>query len=44
VAAALGYLDLRFQGAWRVEHPGLVAWLDRFSARVSSFEKTRVVP
>jgi glutathione S-transferase len=42
IAAALGYLDLRFQGAWRDEHPNLVAWLDRFAARVPSFEATRV--
>jgi glutathione S-transferase len=42
VACALGYLDLRFQGAWRKDYPHLVAWLDGFSARVPSFEKTMV--
>jgi glutathione S-transferase len=42
VACALGYLDLRFQGAWRADHPGLVAWLDRFAARTPAFEDTRV--
>jgi glutathione S-transferase len=41
LACALGYLDLRFAGAWRVEHPRLVAWLDAFAARVPAFEETR---
>lgn len=41
VACALGYLDLRFAGAWRESHPRLVAWLDAFAARVPSFEATR---
>lgn len=42
LACALGYLDLRFEGAWRAKHPKLVAWLDRFAAAVPAFEKTRV--
>ena len=42
VAAALGYLDLRFDGAWRATHPALVAWLDAFSREVPAFEATRV--
>ena len=42
LACALGYLDLRFGGAWRREHPALVAWLDDFAARVPAFEKTKV--
>lgn len=42
LACALGYLDLRFEGRWRNEHPTLVAWLDRFSAAVPAFEATRV--
>lgn len=42
LACALGYLDLRFAGSWRAGHPGLVAWLDDFAARVPAFEKTRV--
>lgn len=42
LACALGYLDLRFGGAWRASHPGLVAFLDDFAARVPSFELTRV--
>ncbi|MCK0196699.1 glutathione S-transferase family protein [Ancylobacter sp. 6x-1] len=41
VACALGYLDLRFAGAWRADHPALVAWLDAFAARVPAFEATR---
>jgi glutathione S-transferase len=42
VAAALGYLDLRFEGGWRAKHPALVAWLDAFSREVPAFEATRV--
>ncbi|MBB3771890.1 glutathione S-transferase [Angulomicrobium tetraedrale] len=41
LACALGYLDLRFHGVWREDHPALVAWLDAFAARVPSFEATR---
>jgi glutathione S-transferase len=40
VACALGYLDFRFDGAWRAEHPGLVAWLDAFAKKVPSFAAT----
>ncbi len=42
LACALGYLDLRFAGAWRADHPALVDWLDRFAAEAPSFEATRV--
>ncbi len=42
VACALGYLDLRFAGAWRKKHPKLRKWLDKFAARVPAFEATRV--
>ena len=42
LAAALGYLDLRFDGTWRRDHPRLVAWLDAFAARVPAFAATRV--
>lgn len=42
VACALGYLDLRFEGTWRKDHPRLVAWLDAFAAQVPAFEETRV--
>ncbi len=41
LASALGYLDLRFQGAWRTDHRRLAAWLDLFSAATPSFEATR---
>lgn len=41
LACALGYLDLRFDGRWRADHPRLVAWLDGFSAQVPAFEETR---
>ncbi|MCB1488664.1 MAG: glutathione S-transferase family protein [Bauldia sp.] len=40
LACALGYLDLRFGGLWRADHPGLVAWLDRFAAAVPAFAET----
>lgn len=41
VACALGYLDLRFAGAWRAAHPKLVAWLADFEAKVPAFEATK---
>jgi glutathione S-transferase len=41
-ACALGYLDLRFAGEWRSDHPRLVAWLDGFAAAVPAFAATRV--
>jgi glutathione S-transferase len=44
LAAALGYLDLRFEGRWRQAHPKLVAWLDDFERRVPAFGATRFVP
>jgi len=42
LACALGYLDLRFGGRWRENHPKLVAWLADFEARVPAFAKTKV--
>ena len=42
LACALGYRDLRFEGAWRKSHPRLVAWLGEFAAQVPAFEATRV--
>ncbi|MET0605684.1 MAG: glutathione S-transferase family protein [Beijerinckiaceae bacterium] len=42
VACGLGYLDLRFGGKWRADHPRLVKWLDAFAAKVPAFEETRV--
>lgn len=44
LACALGYLDLRFAGAWRRTAPHLVAFLDAFAARVPAFAATRVDP
>ena len=41
LGCALGYLDLRFAGAWRADHPRLVAWLNLFAAATPSFEATR---
>ncbi len=43
LACALGYLDLRFEGEWRADHPKLVAWLDAFATEVPAFEATRFV-
>jgi glutathione S-transferase len=40
-ACALGYLDLRFDGAWRADHPRLVAWLDKFAAATPAFAATK---
>jgi hypothetical protein len=41
LACALGYLDLRFEGAWRAGHPRLVAWLDAFDKAVPAFAASR---
>ena len=41
LACTLGYLDLRFDGAWRADRKLLVNWLDAFSAKVPAFEATR---
>lgn len=42
LACVLGYRDLRFGGAWRKDHPNLVAWLDRFAALVPAYVATKV--
>jgi glutathione S-transferase len=44
LACALGYLDLRFEGRWRANHPKLVAWLEAFAASVPAFAATKVQP
>lgn len=44
LAAALGYLDLRFQGAWRTTHPRLAQWLHAFEQRFPAYEQTRFQP
>lgn len=41
LACVLGYLDLRFAGAWRDAHPRLVAWHDAFGAAVPAFAQTK---
>jgi glutathione S-transferase len=41
LSCALGYLDWRKQVDWCPAFPGLVAWLDRFSAHEPAFERTR---
>jgi glutathione S-transferase len=40
LACALGYLDFRFAGEWRADHPRLVAWLDAFAESVPAYAKT----
>ena len=40
LACALGYLDLRFEGAWRAGHPRLVTWLADFARQCPAFEAT----
>ena len=42
LACLLGHRDLRFSGDWRAGHPKLVAWLDRFAARVPAFAATKI--
>jgi glutathione S-transferase len=42
LACALGYLDLRFAGAWRKNHPRLLAWHDAFAAQVPAFAASKV--
>ncbi|MCP1337429.1 glutathione S-transferase family protein [Futiania mangrovi] len=39
-ACTLGYLDFRFEGAWRTVYPTLVSWLDRFDKAVPAFAET----
>lgn len=41
IACALGYLDFRFGGRWRENHPRLVRWLDEFAAKVPAFAQTK---
>jgi len=44
LACALGYLDFRFNGDWRSDHPNLTSWLAGFEAKVPGFDKTRPPP
>ncbi|MEO0791796.1 MAG: glutathione S-transferase N-terminal domain-containing protein [Pseudomonadota bacterium] len=41
LACALGYLDFRFEGAWRNSHANLVSWLDDYRAAVPAFDETQ---
>lgn len=41
LACALGYLDFRFDGAWRNACPNLVAWLEIFAVKVPAYAATR---
>ena len=41
LACALGYLDLRFEGAWRRDHLRLADWLQVFADAAPSFEAPR---
>lgn len=41
LACVLGYLDFRFDGAWRDECPKLVVWLETFEKSVPGFEETK---
>lgn len=40
LACALGYLDFRFEGEWRMTYPALVTWLGNFSLAVPAYELT----
>jgi len=44
LACTLGYLDLRFGGQWRQDHPKLVAWLNAFEAAVPAFAAGKLPP
>ena len=40
LACALGYLDFRFDGAWRASNRDLVHWLSDFERQVPAFAET----
>ncbi len=40
LAAALGYLDLRFDGTWRSRYPKLVNWLTLFRQALPAYDAT----
>jgi glutathione S-transferase len=40
MACAFGYLDFRYEGAWRATHPKLVGWLEEFVAKVPAYAET----
>lgn len=41
VAAALGFLDFRFKGAWRETRPRLVRWFESYAMRMPGFAETQ---
>jgi glutathione S-transferase len=41
LACALGYLDFRFAGRWRADHPRLADWLDEFAWKVPAFDQSK---
>lgn len=40
LAAALGYLELRFDGAWRQRYPKLLSWLNLFRQALPAYDAT----
>ncbi len=40
LACALGFFDFRYEGAWRADHPKLVAWQAAFAATCPGFAET----
>jgi glutathione S-transferase len=40
LASSLGYLDFRFAGEWRKDHPKLVSWLAAFELAAPGFTKS----
>lgn len=41
-ACALGYLDFRFGGLWRADHPKLVTWLNAFTGQMeAAWDRTK---
>lgn len=40
-AAALGYLQIRFEGQWETEHPTLLGWLDAFRDRFPAWDELK---
>lgn len=41
LAAALGYLDFRFNGTWRSAYPEIAAWLEAFAQRFPAYGQTQ---
>ncbi|MBO6894198.1 MAG: glutathione S-transferase family protein [Roseibium sp.] len=44
LACTLGYMDMRFGGAWREDYPKLVSWLEAFETVVPAYADTRQPP